>query len=206
MDELDFPRPEDFRGSEEGGGLGAPGGRGKSLAGWLLVAHPELTDPNFRRTVLLISEHDREAGAFGLILNRPTGQTVGQLMAGQALGRLKKVPVFLGGPVSVDQMTFAVFHWDAATGRLECGHHLSMEEAEESLSRENTVLRAYIGYSGWGRGQLEGELKQRSWVVLRAEPRVLDPQNAAGLWREALIPLGPAFRLQAEAPDELGLN
>jgi putative transcriptional regulator len=230
MDEFDFPAPEDSwkgendesedHGSENPSGksLGSSGGSGQkseqrresarlnSLAGSLLVAHPELMDPNFRRTVLLLSEHDKETGAFGLILNRPTGQTVGQLLAGQALGKLKRVPVFMGGPVASDQMIFASFQWDPVLGRMECGHHLSMEEAEECLSRENTVLRAYIGYSGWSRGQLEGELEQRSWLVAQALPQMLDLRNAAGLWRESVIPLGPVFRLQAEAPEELGLN
>lgn len=215
MDDPDLPEPKDFselggealnesKGHSKKNRANAP--ESKSLAGCLLVAHPELMDPNFRRTVLLLSEHQKPKGAFGLILNRPTGQTVGELLAGQTVGKLGRVEVFLGGPVAVDQMSFAAFHWNPVLGRMECGHHLGLEEAEESLIRENTVLRAYIGYSGWAPGQLEGELRHRSWVVAKPRPAVLDPRNAAVLWRDVLVPLGPEFRLQAEAPEHLGLN
>ena len=215
MDAFDFPVPDDSLGGSGGGGktggagfggLPGAGAARKSLAGSLLVAHPGLLDPNFRRTVLLLSEHEEATGAFGLILNRPMGQTVGELIRRSSVPGLERVPVFFGGPVSADQVSFAAFHANPVTGRMECAHHLGMEEACESLGRPSTVLRAYIGYSGWGRGQLEEELQQQSWVVVRPHRRVLDAGNATGLWRETLVRLGPSFRLEAEAPELLGLN
>src|SRR3954466_3228786 len=78
-----------------------------SLAGSLLVAHPSLLDPNFRKAVLLISTNDAEEGSFGLTLNRPSGRLVRELLAGKDLGPLGGVPVFLGGPVATDQLVFA---------------------------------------------------------------------------------------------------
>jgi putative transcriptional regulator len=188
-------------------GGGAHGGSKRSeLIGTLLVAHPSLLDPNFRRTVLILSEHDVQQGAFGLILNRPTEQTVGELMEGQALGRLREVPVFIGGPVAGDQLTFAAFFWDASKGRMECRHHLGLEEAEAALWKERAVVRAFIGYAGWGRWQLERELSQQSWVVGRPTPDLFELGRVGDVWKDALVPLGPSFQLMAEAPEQLGLN
>ena len=70
-----------------------------SLAGSLLIAHPNLLDPNFRRTVLFISANDPQEGSFGLVLNRPAEKTVADLLPDRDLGVLGKVPVFIGGPI-----------------------------------------------------------------------------------------------------------
>src|SRR3954470_11460574 len=89
-----------------------PGPSPLSLAGSMLIAHPGLMDPNFRRSVLLISTHEAEEGAFGLILNRPSGQTVAELLPNhEDLREIGSIPVLLGGPVARDQLIFASFIW-----------------------------------------------------------------------------------------------
>lgn len=173
-----------------------------SLAGSLLIAHPGLLDPNFRKAVLYISTNDPQEGSFGLTLNRPAGRTVGEILPDKELGALGRVPVFHGGPVAMDQLVFAAFRWHPETDRLECQHHLVIEEATRILLDEAVVVRAFVGYAGWSKGQLEGELAHRSWLVGKAPREILDAERCPTLWREITSSYGPWFRLLAEAPDD----
>src|SRR3954467_13038634 len=77
-----------------------------NFAGSLLVAHPNMVDPNFRRAVLFISEHQPDEGALGVIINRPLDRPVAELVSGDPPAGLSEVPVFLGGPVGKDQLMF----------------------------------------------------------------------------------------------------
>ncbi len=88
----------------------------RSLAGSLLVAHPSMLDPNFRRTVLFISEHDPNEGALGMIINRPLDRQVADLVTDTPPPGLAGVPVFLGGPVGKNQLMFAAFEWKKGHG------------------------------------------------------------------------------------------
>jgi putative transcriptional regulator len=177
-----------------------------SLAGSLLIAHPSLLDPNFRKSVLFISSNDPQEGTFGLTLNRPSGRTVAEILPSKDLGAVGRVPVFLGGPVARDQLVFASFFWHEETERLECRHHLVLEEAEEEARKDAGVVRAFVGYAGWSKGQLEGELAQRAWLVGKAPREVLEAERCPQLWREITSSFGPWFKLLAEAPDDLQSN
>jgi putative transcriptional regulator len=177
-----------------------------TLAGSLLIAHPGLLDPNFRRTVLFISANDAQEGTFGLTLNRPAGRTVAELLPERELGPLARLPVFIGGPVSVDQLIFASFTWHAETQRIECRHHLEIAEAELCAADDTALVRAFVGYAGWSKGQLEGELAQHSWLVQKPDRDVLEIERCPTLWREVTSTFGPWFQLSAEAPDEPSRN
>jgi putative transcriptional regulator len=177
-----------------------------SLAGSLLIAHPSLLDPNFRKGVLFISTNDSEEGSFGLTLNRPAGRTVSELLPDRDLGRLGKVPVFLGGPVGTDQLIFASFRWDAASQRMECQHHLVVSEVQDFVDDGSVSLRAFVGYAGWTKGQLEGELAQRAWLLRKPTPEVLEIGKSAALWREMTSSFGPWFKLVAESPEDPSRN
>lgn len=177
-----------------------------SIAGHLLIAHPTLLDPNFRKSVLFISTNDPQEGSFGLMLNRPAGRTVGEILPEKELGALGRVPVFLGGPVSTDQLVFASFRWHAETERLECQHHLVIEEAIQTLHDESVTVRAFVGYAGWSKGQLEAEMAHRSWLLAKAAPDMLEPERCPTLWRDITSAYGPWFKLLAEAPDDPRLN
>lgn len=177
-----------------------------SLAGSLLIAHPHLLDPNFSKTVLFLSANDAQEGSFGLTLNRPSGRTVADLLPDRDLGALATVPVFLGGPVSTDQLIFASFHWRPQKQQLECQHHLVIDEAEQALAGGKAVVRAFVGYAGWSKGQLEGELATRSWLVQKPTREMLELERCPRLWREITSTFGPWFQLVAEAPDELSNN
>src|SRR6266849_1136393 len=106
----------------------------RSLAGSLLVAHPNMLDPNFRRTVLFISAHDPNDGALGVIINRPLDKQVADLVTEAPPEGLADVPVFLGGPVGKDQLMFAAFEWQKGKG-LKLNHNVGLKEANEEADQ-----------------------------------------------------------------------
>ena len=178
-----------------------------TLAGSFLISHPGLLDPNFRRTVIILPDHSPADGSFGLILNRPTGRVVGDLLGNKPLGHLARVPVLSGGPVGADQLILAAFRWHPQTHVLECRHHIALDEAENLASKQHHTVRAFAGYAGWAAGQLDAELAQRSWLVRKADDAdVLELSRAPLVWRELTGGFGPWFKMVAEAPDDPSLN
>ena len=171
-----------------------------------MIAHPSLLDPNFCKTVIFLSTNDAEEGSFGVVLNRPAGRTVADVLPDQNLGQLGQIPVLIGGPVSPDQLIFASFKWHTVGKRMECKHHLVLEEARTALAEERTVVRAFIGYAGWTKGQLESELAQHAWLVMKPDREILHISRTKTIWRETLSAFGPWFRLVAEAPDDPSRN
>ncbi len=178
-----------------------------SLAGSFLIAHPALSDPNFRKSVIILPDHSPTEGSLGLILNRPTGKVVGDMLADKPLGRLSRVPVLEGGPVGTDQLIFAAFRWHPQKQLLECRHHIPLDEAERLAAAQRYTVRAFVGYAGWSSGQLEGELAQRAWLVRKADQDdLLEIERAPLIWRELTGTFGPWFKMVAEAPDDPSLS
>jgi len=174
------------------------------LSGSLLIAHPNLLDPNFRRGVLIISASDPQEGSFGLIVNRATEKTVGELLPEQELGVLGELPVFIGGPVARDQLTFAAFDW--VDESMQIRTHLLLDEARELANGDGGVVRAFLGYSGWTKGQLEAEVAQKAWLVQKPDQDILDIEKCLDLWPTIMREQGPWFRLLASTPDDPSLN
>jgi putative transcriptional regulator len=177
-----------------------------SVAGSLLVASPSLLDPNFRRSVVFVSTNDADDGSFGFIINRATPKTVGDLLPGKDIGILGDVPVFIGGPVARDQLTFASFLWNEKKRAFVCKPHLALGEADEIAQSQPGAVRAFIGYAGWGQGQLETEMAQNAWILRKASRDTLDAKKLDGLWRRIVRGLGPVYRLLADVPDDPSRN
>lgn len=175
----------------------------ESLAGSLLLAHPILKDPNFRHTAVLMSTHGPE-GAMGVVLNRPTGQNLGDLKGEFALGALASTPIFTGGPVQTDQLILAA--WQAHEDSFQLHFGIDPEKAEEMLKDEATRLRAYLGYSGWSKGQLEQELKGGAWIVASPPADLFERPMQEGLWKGLLSEEGQEWRLLIDEPEEPGKN
>src|ERR1043165_2509184 len=110
----------------------------RSFAGSLLVAHPNMLDPNFRRTVLFISEHDPNEGALGVIINRPLDRHVADLVTDEPPASLAEVPVFLGGPVGKNQLMFAAFEWQKGEG-LKLNNKVALGQASDAAVQKNLV-------------------------------------------------------------------
>lgn len=176
-----------------------------SIAGSLLLASPVMDDPNFSRTVIFMAAHSTKDGAFGYILNRPLEQKVVDLLPDQDLGALADVPVFVGGPVATDKLAFASLQWNKRKRTIRCQTHLSVPDAIEELKHGHDV-RGFVGYSGWTGGQLENELRRRSWITTQAKPLVLTVEPQAKLWESLLHDMGPVFGLMAGMPENVRLN
>lgn len=176
-----------------------------SLAGSLLFASPALRGGPFERSVILLSQHSAEEGAFGLILNRPTGQCVGDVLHDAAFHPLRHITVHQAGPVSENQLFFAALWWDGADG-LRLSQQISAEEAIVQQKKSGTLVRAFIGYSGWSPGQLEEEIEQNTWIVTPTPPQILGLSHEPSLWYEALRCLSPFHRLLADAPRNPAAN
>jgi putative transcriptional regulator len=176
-----------------------------SLAGSLLVAHPNMLDPNFRRSVLFISAHDAKEGALGVILNRPLDKQVADLVSEAPPIGLADVPVFLGGPVGKNQLMFAAFDWQKGQG-LTLNHNVDVDEAKELAINDPQSVRAFVGYAGWTAGQLEAEMKQKAWILQKPTKAALSAERLPKLWFDIMRGLGPWFKLLAAAPDDPSLN
>jgi putative transcriptional regulator len=179
----------------------------RNFAGSLLVAHPNMVDPNFRRTVLFVSEHEPNEGALGVIINRPLDRPVVELVSDMPPAGLADVPVFLGGPVGKNQLMFAAFEWQKGGAGLKLNHNVAFDEGSDAQGNKNLLtVCAFVGYSGWGAGQLESEVKQKAWVVHNANPSLLKLDRLPNLWFDIMRTLGPWYKMLAAAPDDPSLN
>jgi putative transcriptional regulator len=177
----------------------------ESLAGKLLVSSPSLVDPNFRRTVVLMTHHDDE-GAMGLVLSRPS-----ELAVADAVPGLAELPgadsVYVGGPVQTD-MIIALAELeepDEAVAPIVGAVGFLPGDAEPD---ELPIARArvFAGYSGWGPGQLEAELAEPSWIVVGALPDDVFAADPDELWRTVLHRKGGRYSLIATMPFDPSLN
>lgn len=178
-----------------------------SLRGRLLIASPALVDPNFARTVVLITEHGEE-GAMGVVLNRPSETGVDEVAP--ELGQLVSAePVFIGGPVQPQALVvLAEFTDPEAAAWLVVADvgFVSADTDQDALERSIRRGRVYAGYSGWGPGQLEAELDEDAWIVEPPLPAELFPDDPAALWQDVLARKGGQFALIARMPDDPSLN
>ena len=138
----------------------------QSLRGQLLIASPQLFDPNFRRTVVLLTHHDKE-GAMGLVLSRPSEVRVADALPELALLAGTDPAVHVGGPVSPEALVVLVDHERPPVSAI-VGNVAFMESGSEIGALDAVRARVFAGYSGWGPGQLEGELEESAWIVVDA--------------------------------------
>lgn len=175
------------------------------LQGKLLIADPSLRDGTFNRSVILLTSHQTDAGAAGLILNHPTGKVVGDFLKSVEFTGLQHLAVHDGGPVMRDQMTFTSFWWSKKLG-LRWALRISVEEALAHARRPGRIVRAFLGYSGWSPGQLESELDRHSWFPAGPQPDLLGHDHDRVLWAALMRRLSPLHKILAEAPDDPFLN
>jgi len=155
-----------------------------TLRGQLLIAPPHLTDPNFSEAVVLMIQHD-EQGAFGLVLNRPSSQSIADIWS-QVHGDpcASKAPLHVGGPVTGP---LVVLHQreNCADVEVVTGVYCSTrpEMLDEIVQQEEPHTRFFAGYAGWAGGQLEGELQTGSWLTVPASAQHVFSVTTRSLWK-----------------------
>ena len=183
--------------------------KSKSLKGQLLLDGGLLNGSFFHRSVVLICEHNAE-GAFGLVLNRQSGSTVGELIEAEIPSALKGEPLYLGGPVQANALSY--LHSDAFLPDANVIPNLSLAHSLETLVElggsysPSRQIKIFAGYAGWSPGQLEGELKRNAWVVHPASLSWVFHTEPEKLWQTILREKGGTYRLLASAPEDLSWN
>jgi putative transcriptional regulator len=180
----------------------------QSLRGRLLIASPALVDPNFRRTVVLVAEHNEE-GVLGLVLTRPTAIPVTE--AAPTLGALVDAAdtVFWGGPVQPDAITVLAELEDPETAAIVVEGHIGFLPSDtdpDVVAGSTRRARVFAGYSGWGPGQLEDELEEEAWIVEEPAPGEIFAQEPEGLWSAVLRRMGGQYALLALMPLDPSVN
>lgn len=178
-----------------------------TLRGKLLVASPVLADPNFARTVVLMTEHSDE-GAMGIVLNRPSDAPAARL-----LPKLEAIageePLYVGGPVQPDAVVLLAEFADPDAAAwivvADVGLASAATDSEDLLPAVRRG-RFYAGYSGWGPGQLEAELEQESWIVEPPIPKELFPRSPDTLWNDVLRRKGGQYALISRMPEDPSVN
>lgn len=188
-----------------------------SVRGRLLVATPTLLDPNFHRTVVAVLEHGEE-GALGVVLDRPSGTPLGEILPRWADVALAPGEVFLGGPVATDGMIGLArlvvdvdpdHDHDPPPGVRALWPGLATVDLESDpadLDGLVSGLRAFVGYAGWGPGQLEGEIAEGAWFVVDQTAGDLWTARPRDLWRTVLRRQPGRIAQFANAPDDPASN
>jgi putative transcriptional regulator len=180
----------------------------ESLTGQLLLASPALRDPNFRRTVVLVSIHSEE-GAMGVVLNRPSAVTVGEAVPQLERAVDEQEPVYVGGPVQPTSIVFlAEFLDPSPAGLLVFGRigfpapDAGIEELAEATARR----RVFAGYAGWAEGQLDAEVEDGDWISDAALPDDVFTELPEQLWSRVLTRKGGSYALIARMPGDPSVN
>lgn len=185
-------------------------------AGQLVVATPQLDDPNFSRTVVLLLQADEEDGALGLVLNRPSGTDVAEVLPDWAALTAAPAVVFTGGPVQ-PQAAICLGHrriagpGSASYAELEgvpggSVGTVDLDTSPDELAATVAEVRVFAGYAGWSPGQLEAEVEEGAWWVLDALPVDAFDVRPEGLWEHVLRRQGPPLAFAASYPADPTLN
>lgn len=186
-----------------------PPGDGIPATGKILIANPFLKDFNFSRTVVLLCEHSEE-GSFGFILNKAFSRKLSDIIPAS---EVDDMPVYFGGPVQLDTVHFI----HNVPGLIEGGFKIKediywggdFERTVELLNiglLDREKIKFFIGYSGWGSGQLDNEMKEKSWIITDATAQLLFNNEEAAIWPASLKSMGSNFAMMANYPVDPSLN
>ena len=165
-----------------------------SLTGQLLIASPDIGDPRFAHTVILMVKHDKD-GALGITINRPVGEkSIASLLEGpgeDVSGIEGTLRIFAGGPVQPD-LGFVVHSAEyRREDTITVDEHVAMTANRQILRdighhRGPVKTLFALGYAGWGPGQLENELARHDWFTAPEEPKLIFDDDRASLWEDAM--------------------
>lgn len=172
-----------------------------------LIAEPFMEDPNFKRTVILLTEHDKD-GSFGLVLNRPSIFSVNEMLPDFPKF---SAHMYLGGPVGLDRLNFLHSYGDI----IPKSHHvkdniywngdydaLKLAITERKILPHN--IKFFVGYAGWGPEQIEEEMVDNSWIISKGYRHIF--RSAESMWKDALQKMGGKYAIIANFPEDASLN
>jgi putative transcriptional regulator len=178
-------------------------------AGILLISDPFLKDPNFMRTVVFLCEH-KEEGSFGFVLNRKYENTIDEIIPDL---EGFKLPVYYGGPVQTDTLHFLHQYPDEIPGSVEVikgvywgGDFDMVVQMIKKAEIDQSKIRFFVGYSGWGEGQLSDELTEKSWLTVKAIRKLVFHKKYEEIWKDALKQLGGDYEMMINFPIDPQLN
>ncbi len=176
--------------------------------GSFLIAEPYLGDTNFERSVVIVCEHNSE-GTFGLVLNQTTALTLSDVIEDV----YADYPLFVGGPVGQNTLHYLHRRPDLIDGSIRLGEGLywsgNFEQVKQAVNigtMPEKDIRFFVGYSGWGEGQLDDELDEKAWIVTRSNARFLFDTPVDEFWRGILKSMGGEFKAIAHYPLDPRLN
>jgi putative transcriptional regulator len=177
--------------------------------GILLIADPFLKDPNFLRTVVLLCDHTTD-GSFGFVLNKKIEQTLDELLVNFDDFKL---PVYYGGPVQTDTIHFVHQYPDLIPDSVKVSNDIYWGgnfETVAALIKNNSInpnkIKFFIGYSGWGKAQLTGELDEKSWLTVTATKNLVFTTPPTDVWKGSLQHLGGEYEMMVNFPIDPQLN
>ncbi|MCO5935378.1 YqgE/AlgH family protein [Mucilaginibacter sp. RB4R14] len=181
-----------------------------AAAGRLLISEPFMPDPNFKRSVILLTEYS-EAGAMGFILNHQTEMMLGDILPDVSYS---KIPVYMGGPVAENTLHYIHRCPDKVDGGIEIwdgifwgGDFEQIKELITNYQLTEDEIKFFTGYSGWTQGQLDDELREDAWIVAnKFETDAIFSNSEHNLWKEAVISLGQRYAHIANFPENPTLN
>jgi putative transcriptional regulator len=178
--------------------------------GDILISEPFLADPNFVRTVIFLCEHNDE-GSFGFILNKPAQIKLNELVEGV---KERQDGIYVGGPVQQNTLQFIHRNDGLIEGGIEVkkgiywgGNFEQMLTIIESNLIKESDIKFFVGYSGWGAGQLKNELEVNSWIISRnVNIEQIFDTDVKSLWKEVLHKMGGKYKIVANFPVDPRLN
>lgn len=175
----------------------------------LLISEPFMQDAYFKRTVVLLASHNEE-GSFGFILNKELDIPLCDLIKELPEAKTK---VFLGGPVQRDNLFYIHSVGDIIENSIAIGKGIFWGgnfDALQSLIERNEIgskqIRFFVGYSGWSHGQLDEEIKERSWIISDLNKKLILETPHGDLWKNALKKMGGAYSQFVNYPENPRLN
>lgn len=183
---------------------------GKIGTGQLLLAEPFMEDKNFKRSVVLLTDHDDLNGTVGFIVNKFVKVHLNELL--EDFPKFE-ANVYYGGPVQTDSLHFVHNIGDKLDGGVEIrdgifwgGNFETLKVLIENNQVNPWNFKFFLGYSGWDVGQLEIEMNEHSWIITDAVPQYVLEHTSINLWKKILYEMGGKYKMMASYPEHPSLN
>ncbi|QQR97414.1 MAG: YqgE/AlgH family protein [Sphingobacteriales bacterium] len=175
--------------------------------GTLLLAEPFMQDEHFKRSVVLICEHNTE-GTIGLILNKPTIFKVNQMV-----GNFPHINAFIhsGGPVENDRLNYIHVYHDIIPNAFQIEDNIywngDFDVLKEQIKLKHIMpqnIMFFSGYAAWDFEQLKAEVEEQSWIICNIDYPIF--KTSEYMWKDILQKMGGKYKLIAEYPENPNLN